>query len=121
MSMLEREIKEFGRRMGMPGFALSQAGIAALDIEKFGRLYLEEGSEELLVYLVAPVAPHDHSASRRILELCGYKNAHPMPLSGGLHADGAVLLTRMAVRDVTTAALENAVDYLGRMMEQIMK
>ena len=33
--MIEREIAEFGRRMGMPAFSLSPAGLAALDVERF--------------------------------------------------------------------------------------
>ena len=39
--MIEREIAEFGRRMGMPAFSLSPAGLAALDVERLGRLHLE--------------------------------------------------------------------------------
>lgn len=35
--MIEREIAEFGRRMGMPAFSLSPAGLAALDVERLGR------------------------------------------------------------------------------------
>lgn len=34
--MIEREIAEFGRRMGMPAFSLSPAGLAALDVERLG-------------------------------------------------------------------------------------
>ena len=53
--MIEREIAEFGRRMGMPAFSLSPAGLAALDVERLGRLHLElaenAGERELLVYL----------------------------------------------------------------------
>ena len=37
--MIEREIAEFGRCMGMPAFSLSPAGLAALDVERLGRLH----------------------------------------------------------------------------------
>ena len=59
--MIEREIAEFGRRMGMPAFSLSPAGLAALDVERLGRLHLElaesAGERELLVYLARAVDP----------------------------------------------------------------
>lgn len=41
--MLEQEINEFGRRLGLPGLELSAEGLAALDIENVGKLTLERG------------------------------------------------------------------------------
>lgn len=85
--MIEREIAEFGRRMGMPAFSLSPAGLAALDVERLGRLHLElaenAGERELLVYLARAVPEYDVKAPRRVLERCHYRHADPMPLSGG--------------------------------------
>ena len=84
--MIEREIAEFGRRMGMPAFSLSPAGLAALDVERLGRLHLElaenAGERELLVYLARAVPEYDVKAPRRVLERCHYRHADPMPLSG---------------------------------------
>ena len=119
MTMLDREIAEFGRRMGMPGFTLAGGDMAALDIESLGRVYFERGEGELLIYLAFPVPAHDAKAPRRVLELCGYGHAHPMPLCGGVHAGNAVLLTRMDERSVTAAMLENAIAFLGKMQERI--
>ena len=72
--MIEREIAEFGRRMGMPAFSLSPAGLAALDVERLGRLHLElaenAGERELLVYLARAVPEYDVKAPRRVLERC---------------------------------------------------
>ena len=36
MTMIDREIAEFGRRMGMPGFTLAGGDMAALDIDMAG-------------------------------------------------------------------------------------
>ena len=77
--MIEREIAEFGRRMGMPAFSLSPAGLAALDVERLGRLHLElaenAGERELLVYLARAVPEYDVKAPRRVLERCHYRHA----------------------------------------------
>ena len=40
--MLEQELNEFGRRMGLPGLSFSPSGLAALDVERMGRLHLEK-------------------------------------------------------------------------------
>jgi type III secretion system chaperone SycN len=119
--MLDREIAEFGRRMDMPDFALSGNGIAALDVEGVGRFFLErnEDSSELLVYLTVPVPAHDTQVSRRVLELCSYKHAHPIPLVGGVHAGFVMLLARLPERMVTAAALENTAHFLREMMGRV--
>ena len=105
--MIEREIAEFGRRMGMPAFSLSPAGLAALDVERLGRLHLElaenAGERELLVYLARAVPEYDVKAPRRVLERCHYRHADPMPLSGGVHKGNIVLLTRFPERQATAA------------------
>lgn len=114
--MIEREIAEFGRRMGMPGFALNSQGVAALDVEGMGRLFLEQSEHELLVYLALPCPAYDHEAPRRILRLCHYKNAHPLPLTGGFFSNKYLLLTRLSERAVTAAAIENAAQFLAEIM-----
>ena len=114
--MIEREIAEFGRRMGMPAFSLSPAGLAALDVERLGRLHLElaenAGERELLVYLARAVPEYDVKAPRRVLERCHYRHADPMPLSGGVHKGNIVLLPRFPERHgigvPVLAALEHA-------------
>ena len=40
--MLEQELNEFGRRMGLPALTFNSDGLAALDVERMGRLHLEK-------------------------------------------------------------------------------
>lgn len=122
--MIEREIAEFGRRMGMPSFALSADGLAALDVEGLGRLYLERGPDdarerELLVYVALPVPDYDTQAPRRVLEACHYRHAHPLPLAGGLHNGNIVLITRLPASRATAADIEKAVLFLGAIRDQV--
>ena len=120
--MIEREIAEFGRRMGMPAFSLSPAGLAALDVE---RLHLElaenAGERELLVSLARAVPEYDVKAPRRVLERCHYRHADPMPLSGGVHKGNIVLLTRFPERQATAAGIERAVQFLSGVMDTVAK
>lgn len=118
---LEHEIEQFGQRMGIANLAFTPAGMAALELEGAGRVYLERKPEELLVYIARTAPPYDHDMPRRILEACHYGKAHPVPLCGGMHKDQAVLLTRMPERGVTTAFLENTVNYLLQQMNGIFR
>ena len=103
--MIEREIAEFGRRMGMPAFSLSPAGLAALDVE----------------HLARAVPEYDVKAPRRVLERCHYRHADPMPLSGGVHKGNIVLLTRFPERQATAAGIERAVQFLSGVMDTVAK
>lgn len=129
--MLDQEIAEFGRRMGLPSLSLDERGLVALDVEHMGRLHLERAESApapcggagdgpaLLVYLAAPCPPHDKDAPARVLELCHYRHGHPMPLTGGVHRDRYVLLTRLTERETTAASLENATKFLAAMLEKV--
>ena len=113
--MIEREITEFGRRMGMPAFSLSPAGLAALELAE------NAGERELLVYLARAVPEYDVKAPRRVLERCHYRHADPMPLSGGVHKGNIVLLTRFPERQATAAGIERAVQFLSGVMDTVAK
>ena len=120
--MLEYEIEAFGRRLGLDALPLSPTGVARLDIENVGSLYLERveerGRSELLVYVSAPLPAHDGGATRRLLELCDYRRGFPLPVSAGVVSGKALLLTRMEESAVTAAGLENALRFLSELMRE---
>lgn len=118
---MEHEIEQFGRRMGIAGLAFTPDGMAALELEGAGRVYLERKPGELLVYIARTAPPYDRDMPRRILAACHYSKAHPVPLYSGMHKGQAILLTRMPERGVTTAFLENSVNYLLRQMNSIFR
>ena len=51
--MLDHELNELGKRMGLPGLSFSAQGMVALDVSGMGRLCLEKRqrrqTDELLV------------------------------------------------------------------------
>lgn len=122
MTMLEYEIESFGRRLGLESLKLSSEGLARLDIENVGSLYLERGKDgELLVYISSSLPDHDVEAVRRLLSLCDYRRALPMPLQAGAFSGRAVLLTRMDENTVTAAALENALRFLSELLHDAVR
>ena len=118
---LDHEIAQLGRRMGIADLAFSSEGIMALDIASMGRIYFERKPEELLVYLARSASAHDRGMPGRLLAACHHGKAQPVPLSGGLHNGQAILLTRLAERSVTAAALENCVNFLVKQMNNVFQ
>lgn len=120
--MLEQELSEFGRRMGLPGLTFGPGGLAALDVEHMGRLHLEKseqrGATELLIYLARPCPAHDREVPERALALCHYRYPRPFPLSAGMHGDQLIMLTRLAEREATAANMEKAVLLLADAMNK---
>ena len=115
--MLAYEIKAFGQRLGLESLALSQDGVAQLNIDGIGSFFLEltekHGRRELLAYLSAQLPDHDADTPRRLLEACDYRRALPMPLAAGVFSGRAVLLTRIQDQEVTASTIENALRFLA--------
>ena len=118
--MLEYEMEAFGRRLGLESLSFSPEGVARLDIANIGSFYLEKaeynGRREILAYLSAPLPEHDINAVRRLLSLCDYRHALPMPLFAGVFSGRGMLLTRMAEEKVSAASLENVLRFLAELM-----
>ena len=123
---LEHEIAILGQRMGISGLALPPSGVLAFDVTGLGRVHFELATDgrsdgEMLLYLSRAVPDHDRAAPQRLLELSHYDKNHAFPLSAGLHNGQAVLLTRLPERQSTAANMENAVSWLARQMDSIIK
>lgn len=123
-AMLDYEIEAFGRRLGLDSLVFSPQGVACLNIENVGSLYLEKsegrGRGELLVYVSAPLPVPDNGATRRLLEICDYRHGHAMPIFAGAFSGRAVLLTRMEESTVTAAGIENALRMLTDLMRGVL-
>lgn len=127
--MIDHAVAEFGRRMGLDGFALQSgtgAGtLAGLAVTGLGRVFFErvgdpgDEDEELLIYVVRDVPAHDREIFLAALSLCDYRHGHPLPLSAARRGDQLLLLTRLRAARLTAAALENAVQFLSAMCERL--
>lgn len=124
--MIEREIAEFGRRMGMPAFSLSLRGSPrstwSASAAPSGACRKRQGRRELLVYLARAVPEYERESPTpraRALPL----PATPIPCGcpGGMHKGNIVLLTRFPERQATAAGIERAVQFLSGVMDTVAK
>ncbi|UQZ90966.1 type III secretion chaperone SycN [Deltaproteobacteria bacterium Smac51] len=119
--MFEREISEFGLRMGLGDLALSPPeGRLALDVEGLGRLHLEVAErDEVLVYLAAPLAAHDHETLPRALARCHYDEGFAPQLYCGFEDGQLMLMSRLSASEITAPALERLAEALFRTMREL--
>lgn len=123
--MLDHEIADFGRRMGIENLSFSSNGLVVLDVEHFGRLSLERvensgARDELLIYVALPIPPHDVDACRRVLALCALEQAHAMPVCGGVRNQHIVLLVRLPADTAQAADMENAAFFLRTLLARLV-
>ena len=114
--MLDYELNEFGRRLGLSGIDLS-GGPLSMGIEGIGTLTLEvrdapEG-RELLVMLSAPFPESDTERLRALLAASDWRSNPPYTVSTGALRDKAFALVRIPEDEVKAAAVENALRYLA--------
>lgn len=115
--MIDHELNELGRRLGLPGLALNKEGRLQLDMEGVGALAFERDPADpdspLTISLALAVPPDE--APRRYeaaLKRCDWRNAHAHPLRAALHHDHLIFATRIEPQRASSATLENIVRLL---------
>lgn len=116
--MLEKEIDEFGRRIGLPGLKLNDNGLAQLNIEGLGCLSLElaaEGrhGERDLIFSIA-LSPDAHAAEKLPAAFASVNSEERLPLqmATGLLENRLILSARLSTDRVRASDLENALRLL---------
>ena len=122
--MIDFELNEFGRRLGMPGLELNENAAAGVTIEGLGVLTLErvetpEGQEELLVTLARPIESTEAARFGALLERLDWRRHPAFAFSAGLFRDRLILSTRLNESAVTARMLENVLRALSDELGQV--
>ena len=99
--MLEQEINEFGRRLGLPGLELSAEGLDA------------EG--DILMVLALEGVPDTGSSGlhyAKALRRCDWRSAQPFLVSTALVHERLIYAIRFTADSATAVELENGLRYL---------
>jgi len=116
-------IADFGRRMGLEGWALNSHGVAQVQFPNGSLLAVEPAGEEVLVYLVEGAQYTSPAQWLDALKRCHARRGGAWPIQVGRrsNAEGGtdiVVLTRMPERSLTPQHLEEAVNSVTRWRDE---
>ena len=120
MNWVHETLSEFGRQLGLAGFALGTHGVAQLRLASDGLLAVEpvqRGTiDEVLVYLARPLGYEADELRLRALEKVRATRQGPYPVQVATRGDGPqaqlLMLVRLPERAFTLPTLMHVVDYL---------
>ena len=111
---------EFGRGLGIEGLAPDENGSLSLRLGPERRLGFHVADDAVVVLLAAPPGLGDALAGKsRALSLCHLRHGWPLPVRAGRTRDGGLaFLVRIPARQFIVPTIEQAIELLGRLLEQ---
>jgi type III secretion system chaperone SycN len=120
MSWVEGTVADFGRGMGIDGFAFNAHGVASLVSETLGSLFLERLHGAVLVYLVRPLDRPSGEALERALDACHWRHNRPYLATPGLRHDVDLLFAvRLAEGEFDLPTLERVISLLDQLHREV--
>jgi len=118
MNLFAQTLDGFARRLGLPSLAPGATGAVELDIERVGRLGIEQAGDWALVTLARPYPPHAEKAASTALGLCHWRQNHPWPVHAGAKgAEWLAFTAAVPLAEFDVPALEKAVSYLSALLD----
>ena len=120
MDTFSQTLDAFAKRLGLPSLAPGASGAVELDIERVGRLGIEQAGDWALVTLARLYPTHAEKAATTALGLCHWRQNHPWPVHAG--AKGTEWLTFTAVvplPEFDVPALEKILPYLSNLLDAV--
>ena len=120
MSALESTLAQFGQSLSLPGLELNESGVAVMEIEDYGRIYLERHRNGLVMLLLREITGADLRHYTKALSLCDPREKLPFqPLAALRSPRELVLGFYFEEASVTVPALQQALEELGRLHDQV--
>lgn len=120
MNVFSETLREFARRLGLPPAAAPTGDVAEFDIERLGRLQLEEAEGRALVTLARPFAANRQHGATAALQIAHWRENHPWPLTAGLVGDEWLTLTlAIPLEHFDIPVLEQTLTRLGRLHDRV--
>lgn len=114
--MLERELADFGARIGIPNLAWGEGDALTLTFDDLGSLTLacpKSEEDDFLLSFSRPARPEEaRKAFWSALASARWSVRHPYALVTGVHRDRWILGLKLPVSRVSGAELESALRHL---------
>ena len=114
--MLERELTDFGERIGLPNLAWGKEEDLTLTFDDLGSLTLrcpKNEEDDFLLTFSRPARPEEaRKAFRAALRAAHWTSRQPYALAAGMHNDRWILGIKLPLARVSGAELESALRHL---------
>ncbi len=114
--MLERELTDFGERIGIPTLAWGEGEALTLAFDDFGTLTLacpQSEDDDFLLTFSRPARPDEaRRAFWAFLRAAHWTSRQPYALAAGMHNDRWILGIKLPLARVSGAELESALRHL---------
>ena len=114
--MLERELTDFGERIGIPNLAWGEEEALTLAFDDFGTLTLacpQSEEDDFLLIFSRPARPDEaRRAFWAFLRAAHWTSRQPYALAAGMHNDRWILGIKLPLARVSGAELESALRHL---------
>lgn len=114
--MLERELTDFGERIGIPTLAWGEGEALTLAFDDFGTLTLacpQSEDDDFLLSFSRPARPDEaRRAFWAFLRAAHWTSRQPYALAAGMHNDRWILGIKLPLARVSGAELESALRHL---------
>lgn len=129
MSWVDQTLAEYGQGLGLDRLAFNDDGVASLEFEQLGALFIEkiedlEAGDAVLVYMVREVDRPTAALYAKALELCHWDENPPFLVNASLRDERFLTFsTRLPQTDFSLPNMERLVglldDYHTRVTEGI--
>ena len=127
MTWVHDTVAEFGRQLGIDNLGFDKHGLVQLQMHSGALLAVEPAQRgqtpEVLVYLIRPAGHMAANMLRKGLAKAHYSNGGSMPVQVVIRGGGPeamlLALVRLPERAFTTQTLAQAVDYVGRWLDEV--
>ena len=120
MTAFDDAVSEWGRLLGMAKLRFGNEDVIELQMESSGSLYLEKSGDDLLLYVVQPIAYPTTALFRRSLELCDPRRHPDLAVNAGLRGNNRLaFFARLSGENVHPANIDQIFRLLCEMHSSV--
>ena len=119
MSLQSQVLADFGKSIGIDDFDFNDQGVATLEFEDDGTLYVESIDGHVLIYLAREFLDSDHQVLESALEHCHWEHNLGFPVNAGVTPEQRLVFSvRIVETQLTLPVFEQVFRLLNRLQEE---
>ena len=120
MSWVDQILDEYGRGIGLDRLVFNEQGVASLQFEDIGSLFIERLDDAVLLYLVQEIERPTAEIYGRALELCHWDQNYPFVVNAALRGEKYLAFsTRLSETEFSLPTMERIIALFDQLHQQV--